>query len=251
MTEIALPRDDEPFDFRRQAATYGRYRRDYSPGLYDAVEACTGAPAGRLAIDLGCGTGFVASTLTRRGWRALGVDFSAPMLAHAGPLAVVRARVEALPVRDGAAALVTAGTAFHWFAPAPALSEIQRVLAPGGWVALFWRYPRPDEPSSLLVRSVLAELGRPVPDDLRWVHPAEPFAGATALEPAAPCVLDATLRYTADAFVGWVATLEWVRRVTGADHARALARIAALVAERHPDGFSERNEEHLFLACRR
>ena len=92
MAEMALPPDDEPFDFRRQAATYGRYRRDYSAGLYDVIGEHTGAAAGRFAVDLGCGTGFVASTLTRRGWRAVGVDFSAPMLAQARTLAVVQAR---------------------------------------------------------------------------------------------------------------------------------------------------------------
>jgi SAM-dependent methyltransferase len=251
MAEMALPPDDEPFDFRRQAATYGRYRRDYSAGLYDVIAEHTGAAAGRFAVDLGCGTGFVASTLTRRGWRAVGVDFSAPMLAQARTLAVVQARTEHLPLRDGSTALVTAGTAFHWFAPAPALREITRVLAPGGWVALFWRYPRADEPSNVLIRGALAEIGRPVPPDLGWVHPPAPFSGASRLEPVPPQVLQSTISYTPDAFLGWAATLEWVRRIAGPEHRRLLGRLRTLVAERHPGGFEERNEEHLFLARRR
>jgi len=36
MAEFALPRTDEPFDFRHQAAIYARYRRDYSSALYEA-----------------------------------------------------------------------------------------------------------------------------------------------------------------------------------------------------------------------
>lgn len=251
MAEMALPRDDEPFDFRRQAATYGRYRRDYSPALYDAVAEHTGEAAGRFAADLGCGTGFVASTLTRRGWRAVGVDFSAPMLAQARTLAVVQARVESLPLRDGACALVTAGTAFHWFQPAPALAEIVRILVPGGWVALFWRYPRAEEPSNALIREAMAEVGHPVPADLGWVHPPAPFAGAAGLEAVEPRVLSATIAYTPDAYLGWVATLEWVRRIAGPDHPRLLAHLKTLVSERHPGGFDERNEEHLFLGRRR
>lgn len=251
MGEMSLPRDDEPFDFRRQAATYGRYRRDYSTGLYDVIAEHAGAADGRFAVDLGCGTGFVASTLTRRGWRAVGVDFSAPMLAQARTLAVVQARTEHLPLRASMAGLVTAGTAFHWFAPAPALREITRVLAPGGWVALFWRYPRAEEPSNVLIREAMTELGRGVPPDLGWVHPPEPFTGASQLEPVAPIVLPATISYTPDAFLGWAATLEWVRRIAGPDHRALLARLRTLVAERHPSGFEERNEEHLFLARRR
>src|SRR5215472_5779318 len=135
MAEFALPRTDEPFDFRHQAAIYARYRRDYSSELYDAIMARTGLAAGRLAVDVGCGTGFVTASLDRRGWRALGADFSEPMLARAraasaGSLRLVRARGEALPVRDGSAALVTCGTSFHWLAPQPALTEFARALAP-------------------------------------------------------------------------------------------------------------------------
>ena len=83
MSEHELPRDDEPFDFRRQAAVYARFRRDYTDAVYDAIDARAGRGAGRTALDLGCGTGFVTSSLARRGWRPIGVDLSAPMLGSA------------------------------------------------------------------------------------------------------------------------------------------------------------------------
>src|SRR5579884_2245777 len=83
MAEYAMPRCDEPFDFRRQAATYACFRPDYAPALYEAIAARTGPGAGRLALDLGCGPGLVAGALARRGWQVVGVDFSAPMLAEA------------------------------------------------------------------------------------------------------------------------------------------------------------------------
>src|SRR5690349_4376152 len=127
MAEFSLPLCDEPFDFRRQAATYGTFRRDYSAALYDAIEARTGRGDGRLALDVGCGPGFVAVSLARRGWRACGVDFSAPMLAQARAahpaLPLARARGEALPARASTVGLVTSGTAFHWLQPGPALAE--------------------------------------------------------------------------------------------------------------------------------
>src|SRR5262245_27952287 len=125
MPQFALPRSDEPFDFRHQARLYGRYRRDYSDALYAAIEQRTGTPAGRPALDVGCGTGFVAATLARRGWRPTGLDFSAPMLHEARNAGVplVRARGEVLPLADASVALVTAGTAFHWLAPRDALAE--------------------------------------------------------------------------------------------------------------------------------
>src|SRR5262249_61089902 len=112
MAESALPRTDEPFDFRHQAAIYARYRRDYSSALYDAILDRTGPAAGRLAIDVGCGTGFVTATLDRRGWRTLGADFFEPMLdatreAWGGRLRLVRRGGGVVPVQDGVPAPIT------------------------------------------------------------------------------------------------------------------------------------------------
>jgi len=256
MADFALPRTDEPFDFRHQAATYGRWRRDYSPALYDEMAARSGPAAGRLALDVGCGTGFVTASLGQRGWNAVGVDFSRPMLAEAraasgGALRLVRARGEMLPMRDGEAALVTCGTSFHWLAPLPALAEFHRVLAPGGWVALFWRYAAQGEPSSRLVADVLARVGVPMSslvEEFR-VHPVDPFAGS-GFENVTPLVLHPVLAFTAEEFHGYMSTIEWIRRFAGAAHADFLARLRDELAAHHPDGFEERNEEYLFLARR-
>lgn len=246
---------DEPFDFRHQAARYGRFRRDYSPALYEAIAERAGPAPGRLAVDVGCGTGFVMRALTARAWRTLGVDFSAPMLAAARAAmpdaALARARGEHLPLRDASAALITCGTSFHWLAPAPALAEFRRVLAPGGWAALFWRYPAPGAPSTRLVVALLREVGAPVPDDVLGitVHPPAPFAGS-GFEPDALRLIDTTVTYTADEYHGFVSTLEWVRRLAGPRHAELLARLGEALAARHPGGFVEANQEYLFLARR-
>src|SRR5262245_21831628 len=254
MAEFALPPSDEPFDFRHQAAMYGRWRRDYSAALYDAIGERAGPPSGRLAVDVGCGTGFVTTALGRRGWSVVGADISVPMLAQAravpgASLRLVRARGEALPMRDGAAGLLTCGTSFHWMAPAPALEEFTRVLAPGGWVALFWRYPAPGEPSMRLVTSLLRAVGAPVPADFEQlrVHPSQPFSDSS-LDSLPPIVLHSTLEFTAEAYHGYVATIEWVRRFSGAEHANFLDRLRQELADHHRDGFTERNEEYLFLA---
>src|SRR5262249_3063150 len=169
MPPWSIPPADEPADFRRQAAAYARFRRDYSDALYAAIVERTGPAAGRVALDLGCGTGLVAARLAGLGFRVLGIDFSAPMLAqaarvHGAGVAVARGRAEALPVRPASLALVTCGTAFHWFDRTAALAEIGRVVAPGGIVALFWRYPEPGEPTLELLAGALRAVGVPVPE---------------------------------------------------------------------------------------
>lgn len=238
-----------PADFRSQATTYHRFRRDYSAGLYDAIEQRAGVPADRRALDLGCGTGFVTGTLGRRGWRVTGGDFSTPMLAEArraNPAGrFVRLRGEALALADESVHLVTVGTAFHWFQREQALREMLRVLVPGGWAAIFWRFAVPQEATVALVIELLVELGHDIPGESPFA-PA-PFEGSS-FESQPELVLEPTLEFTPDDFVGYVATLEWLRRVTGEGHATFLERLHDEVRRRFPDGVCERNAEHLMLA---
>ena len=254
MVEHGLPRDDEPFDFRRQAAVYARFRRNYSPAVYDAIAARTGPADRRLAVDLGCGTGFVTTSLAARGWRAVGVDLSAPMLAAAREIlpvaSLVRARGEAVPLRAEVAALLTAGTAFHWMAPAPTLAEVRRVLAPGGWLAVFWRMSRPDSPAMQLVASVLAQRGVVLPDGLPTALVSAASFGGSGLVLEAEIRFESTARFTPEAFCGFVSTVEWIRRLAGPVHAPFLDDLRAELDRRHPDGIEDHDEETLLLARR-
>lgn len=252
--ELVMPRCDEPPDFRRQARSYGRYRRDYTRALYDAIAARSGSAAGRRALDLGCGTGFVTAELTRRGWAVVGGDFSAPMLGEArqflgAQASLVRARAEALPLARGAVALVTCGTSFHWFGPRPTLQEMQRILVPGGWVALFWRYPTRDAVTPKIIREVLERFGPKLPDQHFLVHAPEPFLGSD-LKPEPLLVIPTTLRFTPEEFHGYAASTELLRRLAGAHHAEFLAGLRDELERRFPDGVEEESEEYLYLARR-
>ena len=251
MPTSIIPPSDEPADFRHQARDYARYRRGYSATLYDAIEASAGTGAQRLALDLACGTGLVVRDLAARGWRVVGLDLSAPMLAEITdrPLGLVRGSADAIPMPSGTVDLVTCGMGFHWMPADATLEEVARVLAPGGQVALFWRYPLVDEPVALVVRRILAEMGYPVPDGAYYVHPSAPFATA-ALETLAALRLETTLRFTCAEYCGYLATVEVIRRYTGADHARFLQRVNDALATELPAVFEERNEEFLFLARR-
>ena len=254
MSEHELPRDDEPFDFRRQAAVYARFRRDYTDPVYDAIAARAGDGAGRLAIDVGCGTGFVTASLARRGWRPVGVDLSAPMLASARAAlpeaALIRGRSEALPLRAATADLVTVGTAFHWMAPAPTLAEVARVLRPGGWMAVFWRITVPDSQAAEIVADVLARRGIDLPRGFTGdLASPDTFTG-TALTAEARLRFESTLRLTGEDFAGYISTVEWIRRIAGPEHASFLDDLRAHVAAHHPEGIDEQVEEILLLGRR-
>src|SRR5262245_43643616 len=234
MSEHELPRDEEPFDFRRQAAVYARFRRDYTAAVYDAIAVRAGEGAGRPAIDLACGTGFVTGSLVRRGWHVVGVDLSAPMLAAARAAlpeaGLIRGRSEALPLRAASADLVTGGTAFHWMAPAPTVAEVVRVLRPGGWMAVFWRITVRDSHATDVVANVLARRGIDLPRGFAGdLATPESFAGS-ALTAVERLRFESTLRLSGEDFAGYISTVEWIRRTAGPEHAVFLDDLRAHLA---------------------
>jgi SAM-dependent methyltransferase len=196
----------------------------------------------------------VTGTLARRGWCAVGVDFSAPMLdaarAALPAAALIRGRGEALPVRAGLASLVTAGTAFHWMAPSPTMAEIARVLRPGGWVAIFWRLSVRDAEPMRLVATALRRVGVEIPDGMPGPLASPAAFDGTGLVVEPEIRFETTLAFTVEQFLGFVSTVEWLRRMAGPRHARFLDVLGREVARRHPDGVREPNEEFLLLARR-
>jgi len=99
-----------------------------------------GVSADDRVVDVGCGPGTAARVAARGGARVTGVDPSDTMLRVARAVtrrrtAVtwIRGRAEALPVPDASATVVWAlATVHHWPEVEAALTEIHRVLTPGG-----------------------------------------------------------------------------------------------------------------------
>ena len=112
-----------------------------------------------VVLDLPCGTGRLAALLRARGLRAIGIDQSAAMLAHArvhGMTNLVAANAERLPIRDGAADGVVSLRFFHYLSSdlrVRMLVEMARVTR--RFAILEFRYRNP-------VRVVLRAAGRVV-----------------------------------------------------------------------------------------
>ncbi|MGQ9689291.1 MAG: class I SAM-dependent methyltransferase [Desulfobaccales bacterium] len=139
-----------PPTFDDQAAAYDRWYTTPLGRLVDRVEKealFTLLPelAGRLVLEVGCGTGNTSLTLVRRGAEVVGVDISAPMLAAARDkarseglaLTFVRATAGSLPFGEDSFDGVVSILALDFIPDrAGAVAEMLRVLRPGGFLAL-------------------------------------------------------------------------------------------------------------------
>ncbi|MDQ6784388.1 MAG: ubiquinone/menaquinone biosynthesis methyltransferase [Actinomycetota bacterium] len=93
---------------------------------------------GATVIDVACGTGDLCRVLARAGYRPVGIDVSAGMLAHARTSApLVHGDGLCLPFADGKVDGAVSGFALRNFvALDPLLDELARVLRRGGRIAL-------------------------------------------------------------------------------------------------------------------
>jgi SAM-dependent methyltransferase len=158
--------------FSGHAGVYASFRPGYPEALFDFV---SGLPRGRsLVWDCATGNGQAAVDLAERFERVIATDASAAQLEHATlhPRVEYRqAPAEQSGLADGSVDLVTVATAVHWFDFDRFYAEVERVLAPGGAIAV-WAYnlarispemdPITDRLSYQIVRSWW-------PPERRWV----------------------------------------------------------------------------------
>jgi SAM-dependent methyltransferase len=208
--------------FDHCAAEYARYRPGYPVGVFQVLEGTAGAPAGRLAADVGAGTGIFSRLLSARGWRVVAVDPSEAMLKRlsadesrtARRSLPVCATAEATGLAASMMMLVTAAQAFHWFNPPYALAEFARILQPGGVLALVWN--NRDPARSRFVTEYEALISRYNPAYQREYRqqdwPAK-IAATQTFEPAHYHWFDHTWQVSAEGFVGCTRSVSYIRNV--------------------------------------
>jgi SAM-dependent methyltransferase len=135
----------EPRRFRTTVPFYERFRLGYPERLIARVGRIVGLAPGEGMVDLGCGPGTLAVPFARAGAKVTAVDPEPAMLEAAREaaeragvaLTLLRGSSFDLPDGVGPFRLVTMGRSFHWMDRAATLEILDRLVVPGGAIALF------------------------------------------------------------------------------------------------------------------
>ena len=129
--------------FADRAEVYHRYRSKFPPELLEFLRDRCGLDAHSVIADIGAGTGILAELFLANGNRTFAVEPNAEMLALCRglcdiypQLTCVQASAESTTLPDASVDIVAVGRALHWFDLPAAKREFQRVLIPGGWLAV-------------------------------------------------------------------------------------------------------------------
>jgi len=218
----ATPMPKPAFD--HCAEEYARHRPPYPTGVFDTLNRETAARPGRLAADVGAGTGIFSRSLAAAGWRVVALEPSLPMLGRVDPggrrrtpsgaVLPLCAAAEATALADQSVDLLAAAQAFHWFNPPYALAEFARVLRPGGLLALTWN--NRDTGRSVFLaeyESLIARYNPAYRCEYRQQDWAGKIAASGGFEPAARHRFDHTWTPSQDGFVGFCRSVSYIRNV--------------------------------------
>lgn len=110
---------------------------------FEHIAHCFGPPGLGPVLDAGCGSAVKSIQLANRGYRVVGLDFSAAILPHAVAAAATAGQADRTEFRQGDltqldyrdaefSRIVCWGVLMHIPDVARAIAELSRVLAPGG-----------------------------------------------------------------------------------------------------------------------
>jgi SAM-dependent methyltransferase len=236
--------------FARQADAYERGRPTYPPEAIAWLIDALGLAPGRVAVDVGAGTGKLTRALYPSGATLIAVEPVAEMravLERELPQArALEGTAESLPVDDGSVDVVVVGQAFHWFDAPAALTEFHRVLGDGGRLGLIWNVRDRRQQLQRAIDEITEPLRGDTPSQARgaWrteLERTELFELAAKFEVSFELQVDPDLAVDRIGSVSFVAALEDPRRE------EALERVRRLALE-HPEPWAYVTEMYVWEA---
>jgi len=137
--------------FSSRVGDYARCRPSYPTEIIEILRQECGLTSDSVIADVASGTGIFTRLLLENGNRVYGVEPNEAMrkageeyLANYPAFTSIEGTAESTTLPNGSVDVVTAAQAAHWFDREKALEEFQRILTPGGYLALIWNDRRKD-----------------------------------------------------------------------------------------------------------
>jgi SAM-dependent methyltransferase len=138
--------------FSSRVKDYILYRPGYPLEIIDFLKNKYRLTPQSVIADIGSGTGKSAEMFLQNGNKVYGVEpnedmrLAAENLFHGNTNFIsINARSEETGLPDKCIDFIVAGQAFHWFDLTKTKKEFQRILNPGGKVALIWNEREPNQ----------------------------------------------------------------------------------------------------------
>lgn len=180
-------------------------------------------------LDLAAGTGKLTLGLAALGLDVTAVEPDPEMRAELERLvpsaASLAGQAERIPLPGACVDAVFAGQAFHWFDGPAAMTEIGRVLRPGGVLVPMWNY----EDESVPWVAEFAKLGR-TGVSRGWIDGNRKPAAHPGFEPFESSTFHHTQRRTAESLTETIATHSHLIVAEPAEAAASLAEIRQFLA---------------------
>lgn len=139
--------------FSDRVADYIKYRPDYPEALFAQLREQFGLSVSHVVADIGSGTGLLTKHFLENGHQVYGVEpntnmrLAAESVLNAYPrFTSINGQAEATTLADVSVDWVVAGQAFHWFDLEKTPGEFERILKPGGHVAVIWNVRLENDP---------------------------------------------------------------------------------------------------------
>ncbi|MDP1820403.1 MAG: methyltransferase domain-containing protein [Acidimicrobiales bacterium] len=225
--------------FEAGAAAYELARPGYPDEAVAILAGPVGIGPGAVVCDLAAGTGKLTRRLVELQASVMAVEpvpgMRAQLQAVLPAIEVVEGTAEAIPLPDASVEVVTVAQAFHWFDAATALTEIARVLQPGGRVVLLWN-ERDEATPWVAEMSRLIRWHERTVSRYQHVDWADVVAESGRFTPLEETAIDWDQSLTRDLLADRVRSISYIAAMPGAPRERLAAEVVSLVS-RLPEPF--------------
>ena len=185
-----------------------------------------------LVVELGAGTGKLTRALAALGVRVVAVEPDPRMLAVLRGLGLegVEGSAEGIPLADGVADAVVAGSSLHWFELDRALPEIHRILRSGGRFGFGWNHRDDRHPVVARLGATVYEAQARAPGP-RWRtrHWAAELAATGLFREVEQAQFEHVHELPREALDDHLLSYAGVAALPGDERERVLAEVAVLV----------------------